>query len=59
MPVRFAEAQDRAGTSGPSPASMAPEAEPAAPVARVLAVGEYLVGDAEDTLLNGHPDIRY
>lgn len=27
--------------------------------ARVLVVGEYLIGDAEDTLLNGHPDIRY
>lgn len=25
----------------------------------VFAVGEYLVGDAEDSLLNGHPDIRY
>ncbi|WP_262712962.1 hypothetical protein [Hymenobacter elongatus] len=25
----------------------------------VFVVGEYVVGDAEDMLLNGHPDIRY
>ncbi|UOQ73581.1 hypothetical protein [Hymenobacter cellulosilyticus] len=37
----------------------AQEAELSATPATVLAVGEYLVGDTEDTLLNGHPDIRY
>ncbi|WP_188812723.1 hypothetical protein [Hymenobacter cavernae] len=29
------------------------------PTANVFAVGDYLIGDADDGMLNGHPDIRY
>jgi len=29
------------------------------PKANVFAVGDYLIGDADDGMLNGHPDIRY
>ncbi|MCB2409260.1 hypothetical protein [Hymenobacter lucidus] len=48
------------GTDKALPASPDhPDLEAAAASAAVFAVGEYLVGDAEDTLLNGHPDIRY
>jgi hypothetical protein len=37
----------------------ASEGSEGATTAAVFAVGDYLVGDAEDSLLNGHPDIRY
>ncbi len=38
--------------------AQAPNDEPPMP-AQVMVMGEYLVGDAEDPQLSGHPDIRY
>jgi hypothetical protein len=45
------EHQQPAGDEQPIPAVVGK--------AKVFAVGDYLVGDAEDELLSGHPDIRY
>ncbi|MCB2380078.1 hypothetical protein LGH70_20960 [Hymenobacter sp. BT635] len=43
-----------------TPAGRATAARPADnKAAAVYSVGDYRVGDTEDTLLNGHPDIRY
>ncbi|WP_165370463.1 hypothetical protein [Hymenobacter persicinus] len=43
-----------------APSSLPTPEPPATPdCPAVYAVGEYRVGDAEDELLNGHPDIRY
>ncbi|TGE20520.1 hypothetical protein E5K00_21235 [Hymenobacter aquaticus] len=49
-----------AASSAPDPKTGAPDSRAAeTSAAMVYAVGEYVVGDADDTLLNGHPDIRY
>ncbi|OUJ73370.1 hypothetical protein [Hymenobacter crusticola] len=29
------------------------------PTKNVFALGDYLIGDTEDNMLSGHPDIRY
>lgn len=45
-----------------SPAKLAVSAPVDAPLpmpAQVIVMGDYLVGDAEDAQLGGHPDIRY
>ncbi|UOQ54362.1 hypothetical protein [Hymenobacter cellulosivorans] len=58
-PSSFSDPEEMKVSGAPASALASQEAELSSSPARVLAVGEYLVGDAEDTLLNGHPDIRY
>ncbi|HEX8507751.1 MAG TPA: hypothetical protein VF630_20480 [Hymenobacter sp.] len=42
-----------------SPLAEAAPKAPAAPVQRVLQVGEFVVSEEGDPQLTGHPDIRY
>jgi len=62
--ISLSVATDKSVVSAPAvgsstPGSNAERSVRSKPNANVFALGDYLIGDTDDNMITGHPDIRY